>query len=91
MVSVRHVSCRIMDCLYFGVILPFNLESVPSQEFEINRISLDPSLSFVCLFALLKHRALLSQELLWFVLFCGPLSSLPSTKVWPLLVFLQLA
>lgn len=33
----------------FRVILPFSLESVPSQEFEMNRISLGPNLSFICL------------------------------------------
>lgn len=56
--------------------------------FGMNRIMLDISLSAVCLFALVKHRNLLSQELLLLVFF-NELLSLPGSKILPLLVFLQ--
>lgn len=47
----HHVKCRIMDSYVLGMILPFNLKSVPSQEFEMHKISVVPNLNFAYLLA----------------------------------------
>lgn len=55
------------------MILSFSLETVPSQESETNRISLDPNLSFVCLYGFIQPEAAMVSALLWTTFFVAML------------------